>query len=352
VITVDPGLETSSCIRIVAAVGGPLIPAIKGRRTSVGTWLDAQVSLLLDADERGDPIAATILEGNGAAAAPLTPDLAREVIARDHGYASWEVAGAHRDEPVDLTFEAAADAVQWGDVEGLRTLLDRVPELVTTRSPFPHHAMLLHHVAANGIEVERQLHSPPNATDVARLLLERGSEPDASCETYGGGGSQTTMYLLVSSAHPAAAGVQAALVEELVRGGSLVDGVDDDGLPMLTAVTFGYTASVEALARCGARVDNIVFAAALGEPAAVRDHLRYPTLATGALLWARSIDSGHLLEHALIAAALHGRLPVVELLLEEGPDLWFTEPTFGSTARGAARYAHHDDIAALLDSLM
>ena len=88
-----------------------------------------------------------------------------------------------------------------------------------------------------------------------------------------GWGAQTTLYLLVSSAQPAAAGVQAALVEELVRGGSLVDGVDDDGLPMLTTVTFGDTASVEALARCGARDDNIVFAAALGDPAVVRDHL-------------------------------------------------------------------------------
>lgn len=333
-------------------VGRPLIPVIEGRRTSVGTWLDAQVSLLLDADNRGDPIVATLLQGNGVAATPLTPDLAREVIALDHGYASWKVAGAHRDEPVDLAFEAAADAVHWGDVDGLQALLDRVPELVTTRSPFPHRATLLHHVAANGIEVERQLQSPPNATDIARLLLERGSEPDASCQTYGGGRSQTTLYLLVSSAHPAAAGVQAPLVEELVRGGSLVDGVDDDGLPMLTAVTFGYTAAVDALARCGARVDNIIFSAALGDQAAVRDQLRSPALATGALLEARNIDSDHLLEHALIAAALHGRLAVVELILNEGPDLWFTEPTFGSTARGAARYAHHDDIAALLDSLM
>jgi ankyrin repeat protein len=207
-------------------------------------------------------------------------------------------------------------------------------------------------VAANGIEVERQLQSPPNATDIARLLLERGSEPDASCETYGGGRSQTTLCLLVSSAGPAVAGVQAALVEELVRGGALVDGVDDDGLPMLTAITFGYTAAVEALARCGARVDNILFASALGDTAAVRDHLRHPSVAAGPLVGAQYLDSDHLLEHALITAALHGRLPVVEILLEQGPDLWFTEETFGSTARGAARYAHHDDIAALLDSLM
>ena len=68
--------------------------------------------------------------------------------------------------------------MQWGEVDALRTLLDARPELVPA-TPFPHHAMLLHHVAANGIEVERQLQSPPNAVDVARLLLERGADPDA-----------------------------------------------------------------------------------------------------------------------------------------------------------------------------
>ena len=72
-----------------------------------------------------------------------------------------------------------------------------------------------------------------------RLLLERGAEPDAICDAYGA--DDTTLGLLVSSAHPAAAGVQAALVEELCRGGARVDGLDDHGAPLWTAIAFGYT---------------------------------------------------------------------------------------------------------------
>jgi hypothetical protein len=98
----------------------------------------------------------------------------------------------------------------------------------------------LHHVAANGIEVERQLQSPPNATQVMRLLLDRG-------------------------------------------------------------------------------------------------------------YFATGVPEGNLLEQALGSAAQHGRRDVVEFLLGERPDLSFTDPSFGVTARGAAAYAGHTAIVALID---
>ena len=168
--------------------------------------------------------------------------------------------------------------------------------------------MLLHHVAANGIEVERQLQTPPNAVGIMRLLLERGAEPDAICDAYGA--DDTTLGLLVSSAHPAAAGVQAALVEELCRGGARVDGLDDDGAPLWTAIAFGYTEAAEALARCGARVDNVVFAAALGHLADVRGCLDADGRLTPASASARSagriglygpaVEPGRLVDYALI----------------------------------------------------
>jgi hypothetical protein len=134
------------------------------------------------------------------------------------------------------------------------------------RSPFPHHCALLHHVAANGIEAERQLPSPSNATQVMNLLLDRGAEPDAACDLYGGGPSATTLCLLVSSCVPAAAGVQAPLVEVLCRRGAAVNGPEDDGAPLETAIAWGYTKAAEELARCGARVDNLVLHAAGGTP--------------------------------------------------------------------------------------
>jgi hypothetical protein len=219
----------------------------------------------------------------------------------------------------------------------LHDLLDARPALISMRSPFPHHCMLLHHVAANGIEVERQLQSPPNATEVMTLLLERGAEPDAACDLYGGGLSMTTMCLLVSSCVPAEANVQAPLVEVLCRGGAAVDGPEDDGAPLATAIGWGYTKAAEELLRCGARVDNLVFHAALGHLAAVRGY------------FAVGVPEGNQLEHALGAAALHGRRDVVEFLLGKDPDLGFANPSFGATARGAARYAGHTEIVALID---
>jgi ankyrin repeat protein len=220
------------------------------------------------------------------------------------------------------------EAVSLGEV--LDRQVDLLREAHQRRDPVA--ATLLHHVAANGIEVERQLQSPPNAPAIMRLLLERGAEPDAVCDTYGGGRTQTTLYLLVSSCVPAAAGVQAALVEELCRGGAEADGLDDDGLPLWTAITFGYTEAAEALARCGARADNLVFHAALGDLAAVRE-----------------LPAAHLLEYALITAAGHGRREVVRFLLGKQPDLRITEPSWGSTALGAAKHYGHAEIAALIE---
>src|SRR5689334_12527045 len=99
-------------------------------------------------------------------------------------------------------FEAAADAVIAGDLRTLEAALAAEPALVTARSARPHRATLLHYVAANGVEDERQV-TPPNAVRVAEVLLAAGAEVDALAETYGGGPAQTTLNLLVSSCHPA-----------------------------------------------------------------------------------------------------------------------------------------------------
>jgi hypothetical protein len=191
-----------------------------------------------------------------------------------------------------------------------------------------------------------------------RVLLERGAEPDALCETYGGGRGQTTLYLLVSSVHPADAGVQAALVEELCRGGARVDGLDDDGWPLWTAITFGYTDAAEALVRCGARVDNIVFAAALGDLSAVEDYFEpsgrlkseQPGIPRRVGATGPAINADRVVDYALIQAAAHNRRQVVEFLLTKGPDLEFREPFFDATARGVARYQGHEEIVALLQA--
>jgi hypothetical protein len=339
-----------------------LTPAVDGTRVPVRQWVALQAELLADAVARGEPGAVEVLrfaeldaEVQGGR---LDIDTARLAVARDHWYADWADALAHGHDSVDARFEAAADAVHEGALDALRQLLDDEPALVRQRSPFPHHQTLLHHVAANGIEVERQLRSPANAVDVMRLLIERGALPDAMCDSYGGGNATTTMCLLVSSAHPFVAGVQVALVEELCRSGARVDGADDDSAPLWTAVSFGYTDAAEALVRYGARVDNLCLAAALGDLDAVRGYfdvdgsLRADVAPVEGIGVHGPILSPHLVvEYALIWAAAHGRRPVVEFLLTKNPDVRVTEPLFHSTALGVARHMEKDDIVVLLEPL-
>jgi hypothetical protein len=197
-----------------------------------------------------------------------------------------------------------------------------------------------------------------NAVDVLGLLIERGADPDATCESYGGGSGATTMCLLVSSAGPAAAGVQAALVEALCAGGARVDGIDDDGLPLWTAVSFGYTAAAEALARCGARLDNVCFAAALGDLDAVRAYFGTDGRLRGDVAQVERMGAhgpklapDRIVEYSLIWAAVHDRRQVVECLLTKNPDLRVTEPRFDATALGVARYFENDEIVALLEPI-
>src|SRR5262249_48137876 len=200
---------------------------------------------------------------------------AQNVIAREHGFADWPTfaqcieAHARPDSRV-AQFEAAADAVAAGDAATLASLLRDDPQLVRERSMREHHAPLLHYVAANGVEGYRQK-TPSNAVAIARLLLEAGAEADAFADMYEG--RYTTLSMLVSSCHPAKAGVQVALVDTLVDYGAAVDGVAGEGrdsepaereLPLMTALAFGYPAAAEALVRRGAAVDNIVAAAGLG----------------------------------------------------------------------------------------
>lgn len=335
----------------------PLIPPIEGTGLPVGEYLDRQVSLLQATFQRGDEVARGLLrfaelDSNDE----LTIEVARQAIARDHWYSDWAAAIEYAGDWVDAGFERAADAIQWGELAELEHLLDADPTLIDRRSPFPHRAMLLHHTAANGIEVERQLQCPPNAPAVVQLLLERGAEPDATCDTYGGGRSQTTMNLLLTSAFPERAGVTGPMVEALLRGGSAVNGIDDDGKPLWTAITGGRIEAVDALVRGGARIDNVIFAAAAGNVGAVRAWLDEDgrLRATSARSAQRVATNGpelppeHLLDYALVYASALDRVDVVEFLLTTAPDMTVREPVYNSTAVGMARYHRRPEIEALL----
>lgn len=192
---------------------------------------------------------------------------AQHLIAQTHSYDTWadfarEVEGLRSDSGKS-DFERAADAVVEGDLDKLDDLLTTNPGLIREHSARKHHATLLHYVAANGVEDFRQK-TPPNAVDIARRLIAAGADVNALADTYSGDLYQTTMNLLVSSTHPAEAGLQPALVEVLLDHGAAINGLEDNGSPILTALAFGYRDAADALARRGARIDHVVVAAAVG----------------------------------------------------------------------------------------
>ncbi len=173
-------------------------------------------------------------------------------------------------------------------------------------------------MSANSIESELQF-AVPNADEIAALLIAAGAELDAPCDAYEDRW-RTTMGLLVSSDHPTEAGVAGRLVELLCSAGAAVDGPDDDGSPLGTALCFGTLDCVCALIAWGARTDNAAFAAAAGRT----DWLQ-------AWLMARAPQRRDLprrffplpvpavaAEQALVFACMCGQIKVVRLLLDRG----------------------------------
>jgi len=247
--------------------------------------------------------------------ASLSLDDARLAIARHYDFLDWPSLAAYVEvvsqDGAVFAFESAVEAVVNGDLGALQDALRRDSALVRARSnrvccfdPPVHRATLLHYVAANGVEAYRQK-TPPNALEIARTLLQADAEPDALADTYGAG--CTTMSMLVSSSHPADAGLQAPLVELLLDFGAAIEGRGTRkwGTPLFTALTFGMIDAAEVLAKRGACIE-LPAAAGLG-------------LAGEAarLLPSADAEARH---RALSLAAQHGHAEIVRLLLDAGED--------------------------------
>ena len=316
---------------------------------------------------------------------------AQLVVARQARFESWpqlkeyiEQVQASGTSPA-ARFEAAAECIVVGDADGLLRLLDESPDLARVPSPRPHRATLLHYSAANGVEDQRQ-HTPPNAVEVADILIAHGADINAPAECYGGGGGSTPLVALVTSGHPAEAGLQPDLVASFARSGQNMNGLDDDGMPIAGALLFRYPAAAHALAEAGARVDNAVVAAGLGQLAVLRSLLtdaRPPEADPGVLnscigprldrtttpaqallvaamagestvvdyLLAAGVDPNTPLNHGITAlheAAFRGRLAVVERLVEAGARTNVVERQHGATPAGWAAHAGHDEVVQLL----
>ena len=271
--------------------------------------------------------------------AALDLEDAKLVTARRYAFETWSDLAAFtetigRDRGV-LRFEAAADAVVGGDRETLEALLREDPSLAGARSVRRHRATLLHYVAANGVEGWRQ-RTPPNAMEIARLLLDAGADPNALADMYDE--RCTTLGMLVSSSPPAEAGLQRPLAELLLdRGASLdVPGSKWNGA-VLTALAFGFLDTARGLAARGGPARDVAVAAGLG------------LLGETARLLPSAPPERR--QAALALACAHGHVRVAQLLLDAGVDPSQYNPVglhAHSTPLHQAVWSNHEAVVRLL----
>jgi ankyrin repeat protein len=314
----------------------------------IGAYLDQARSLLAEL-QAGDEAAAWRFKWEhpdfreqqvGAVrAAPLGLEDAKLVTARSYAFQGWSELTAFAEmaarEGGIVRFETAVDAMVAGDRDVLEALLREDPALVGARSARRHQATLLHYIAANGVEGWRQ-RTPPNAVEIARLLLDAGADPNALADMYDT--RCTTLSMLVSSTPPADAGLQVALAELLMdRGAALAAPGSKWNAAVLTALTFGFLDTARALAARAGRVDDIAVAAGLGLLGE-----------TARLLPAADPERLHV---ALELACMHGHVRIAQLLLDAGVDPSRYNPAgfhAHSTPLHQAVWANHEPIVRLL----
>src|SRR5687767_10886421 len=243
---------------------------------------------------------------------------AQFVIARAYGFLSWPKFARHveamqRANTRVGAFEAAADAIVAGDISTVERLLREDPSLIHARSNREHRAMLLHYVAANGVENYRQK-TPKNIVEITKTLLDAGAEVDATADMYGG--NATTLGLAATSVHPLKAGVQKALIDVLLEHGADMDGPSGPGRNMSIVngcLANGRGDAAEYLASRGAKLD-LESASGVGRLDVVKTYFNADGTLTSNATAAQMRDG-------FTWACEFGRTKVVAFLLDNGVDV-------------------------------
>ncbi len=213
-------------------------------------------------------------------------------------------------------FRKAVEALDAGDIERLRDLLDEHSWLVRFRchkgGPYEEGyfagATLLNHIAGN----PSRCPIPNNIVDITRLLLDRGARDEPPRPRY-------TIGLLLTSRQASEAGVAMPLIDLLVAATGVNIDLSD---PRILDGPLGNQAPATALEliRRGARMD-IRHAAMLGRLDLVKRFVDRDL--QDASLIPLSDDPNEasvVMEVAFISACEYGHISVCEFLLDQGVD--------------------------------
>lgn len=341
-------------VHAIATIHAAGLPVLEHLMRRAGRWIDR------DARSRfvlfGEPIpqAMTPLEYAVWSSTEPTPEFRRSTAA--------ELAllrGLERPLIDDPAFAAAVAAIDGGDLEGLRTLLQREPRLATARAeepgamagPYFAHPALLWFVAENPVRTGRMA---PNIAAIADAIIAAGTAKADIDYTLG---------LVASGLVPRREGRQRELIDLLVARGA------DPGIGLSAAVRHGEQDAARHLIALGARPDAVA-AAGLGDVAALRRLLATVDAATRGLALHIAACAGQVETIAVLVAeagvpvngrlghgatALHfaaagGHRVAVERLIALGADRSIADGQHNGTADGWAEHAGHRELAAFLRS--
>lgn len=241
---------------------------------------------------------------------PLTRDGARAVVAREHGFGSWQGLRRHVRSLVDSgePFARAYRAVEDRDLVKLASLLDEFPELVTARGTNGNDLL-----GMAGATCDERL---------SRVLLDRGADP-ARGNVHGW-----------TPLHQAAYSNLPLLLDLLLEHDAPVDvsARGDGGTPLVVALFWGHREAAEKLAKHSRAPGNLRVAAGLGDAALLDELLEpgHPSAGahrgfyrphSGFPAWHPSDDPAEARNEALSWAARNDRTGAIETLVARGADV-------------------------------
>ena len=263
--------------------------------------LRRQAKELLRAAQQGENLALTRLRAVGE-----NPDLAiaQLALAREYGFASWP--------KMKLEVERRR-LLDQRDLAGLQAMIAKHPELATASmenwSDHPQGASPLGYIAMARFDTSRHLWRDLSYTsEVAQALIAAGAKVDGDR-----GDSETPLMTAASYGDAAVAKVLIDAGADLNARATDDAGGVPGGTALLHAAVFGMTEVVDVLVAAGARIGGIEEAAAAGDISG----------------WLVSGTPGDARIRALVMAADHQRLDVIDQLIAAGTPVDALDPTFG-----------------------
>jgi ankyrin repeat protein len=309
--------------------------------TDVGYYEERAAGLLSACESGVEEAVAVIRRHLPGSAATLTIDHARLVLARQHGFDTWEAftrSLTSTREGDEEPFLRSIRAIRADDGETLAALLDRYPGLVAARG-------------TNGNDLAG-LATAMGRLAIVRLLLDRGADPAAANDR-----GWTPLHQAAYMNHVELTALLLAAGAPTARSGH-----GDGGTPLVAALFWGHREAAEAIAARDLAPGNLRVAAGLGRadllgelvapdgrlaPAAGA-HRDFYRPHTGFPLWQPSDDRQEILDEALVWACRSGRTQVLAALVEAGADV-DADPYRGTPLTWAVANGHRETAMWLLD---